>query len=435
MSGKASENNGVAAPAWYGRGLDHVWLPYVQMKTAPLPLAVKATNGCRITLADGRELIDGIASWWTACHGYNHPHIRAAVESQLARMPHVMFGGMVHEPALILARRLTVLAQDNSACDLDRVFFSDSGSVAVEVALKMAVQYWRNRGIRGRNRIVAFKGGYHGDTTGAMAVSDPDGSFHAAFRGLLPEQIIVDLPVDEATAAAFEATLARCAEEIAAIIVEPLVQGAGGMRFHDAGVLKTLRAIADRYEILLIFDEIFTGFGRTGAMFAFQEAGVLPDILTLSKALTGGTLPLAATIAAHKVFEAFWSDDPAQALMHGPTFMANPLACAAANASLDLFATEPRLDQVAKIAAALRSGLEPCRKLPGVKDVRVKGAIGVVELERIADLNALRQRFVAEGVFIRPFGNIVYLTPAFTIGDDDVARLTGAICRVVAEGC
>ncbi|MGC1447799.1 MAG: adenosylmethionine--8-amino-7-oxononanoate transaminase [Xanthobacteraceae bacterium] len=435
MSGKASENKGVAVPAWYEPGLDHVWLPYAQMKTAPPPLAVKATHGSRIALADGRELVDGIASWWTACHGYNHPHIRAAVERQLALMPHVMFGGLVHEPALILARRLVTLTQDNRTCDLDRVFFSDSGSVAVEVALKMAVQYWRNRGIRGRSRIVAFTGGYHGDTIGAMAVSDPEGSFHAAFRGLLPEQIIVDLPVDEATTAAFEAVLAHRASEVAAIIVEPLVQGAGGMRFHDAGVLKTLRAAAERYEILLIFDEIFTGFGRTGAMFAFQEAGVVPDILTLSKALTGGTLPLAATVARRKVFEAFWSDDPASALMHGPTFMANPLACAAANASLDLFAREPRLDQVAKIAAALRAGLEPCRKHRGVKEVRVKGAIGVVELEGIADLNALRQRFIAEGVFIRPFGNIVYLTPAFTIGDDDLARLTDAVCRVVAEGC
>jgi adenosylmethionine---8-amino-7-oxononanoate aminotransferase len=435
MSGKASENKGVAAPTWYEPGLDHVWLPYAQMKTAPPPLAVKTTHGSRIVLADGCELVDGIASWWTACHGYNHPHIRAAVESQLALMPHVMFGGLVHEPALILARRLAMLAQDSQTCDLDRVFFSDSGSVAVEVALKMAVQYWRNRGIRGRNRIVAFTGGYHGDTTGAMAVSDPEGSFHVAFRGLLPEQIIVDLPVDEATTAAFEAALAHRADEVAAIIVEPLVQGAGGMRFHNAGVLKTLRAIADRYEILLIFDEIFTGFGRTGAMFAFQEAGVVPDILTLSKALTGGTLPLAATIASRNVFEAFWSDDPASALMHGPTFMANPLACAAANASLDLFAREPRIDQVAKIAAALRAGLEPCRKHHGVKDVRVKGAIGAVELEGIADVNALRQRFIAKGVFIRPFGNIVYLTPAFTIGDDDLARLTGAICRVVAEGC
>src|SRR5579863_9911146 len=433
MSGNTSENKalgGRAAPDWYPAGLDHIWLPYAQVKTMSRPLAVTATRGCRIVLADGRELIDGIASWWTACHGYNQPHIRAAVEGQLAQMPHVMFGGLVHEPALTLARRLTELF---APADLDRVFFSDSGSVAVEVALKMAVQYWRNRGVRGRNRIVSFKGGYHGDTTGAMAVSDPDGSFHAAFRGLLPEQIVVDLPVDEATAAALEAVLATRAGEVAAIIVEPLVQGAGGMRFHDARVLKILRALADRYELLLIFDEIFTGLGRTGAMFAFQDAGVVPDIVTLSKALTGGTLPLAATIARRKIFEAFWSDDPAKALMHGPTFMANPLACAAANASLDLFDREPRLDQVSRIEATLRQGLEPCRQLPGVKDVRVKGAIGAVELHHIENLNALRQRFIAQGVFIRPFGAIVYLTPAFTIAEDEFAKLTDAMNVVLAE--
>jgi adenosylmethionine---8-amino-7-oxononanoate aminotransferase len=295
------------------------------------------------------------------------------------------------------------------------------------------VQYWGNKGLRGRNRILAFRGGYHGDTTGAMAVSDPDGSMHAAFRGLLPEQIVVDLPIDEASTAALESMLAQRAEEIAAIIVEPMVQGAGGMRFHDARVLKTLRALADRYELLLIFDEIFTGFGRTGAMFAFQEAGVVPDILTLSKALTGGTLPLAATIARRKVFEAFWSDDPAQALMHGPTFMANPLACAAANASLDLFEREPRLDQIAAISAALRQGLEPCRALPGVTDVRVKGAIGVVELDRIENLSALRQRFITKGVFVRPFGSIVYLAPAFTITEAELTKLTTTVMAVLGE--
>jgi adenosylmethionine---8-amino-7-oxononanoate aminotransferase len=436
MSGNTSENKGLggAAPDWQAADLDHIWLPYAQMKTATPPLAVKATHGSRIVLADGRELIDGIASWWTACHGYNHPHIRAAVERQLGDMPHVMFGGMVHEPALTLARRLSaLLSQKQRTAELDRVFFSDSGSVAVEVALKMAVQYWLNKGTRARTRIVAFKGGYHGDTTGAMAVSDPEGGFHAAFVALLPQQIIAGLPVDEESTAALEAMLAQRSGEIAAIIVEPLVQGAGGMRFHDAKVLHTLRALADRYELLLIFDEIFTGFLRTGAMFAFQEAGVVPDIVTVSKALSGGTLPLAATIAQRKVFEAFWSDDPAKALMHGPTFMANPLACAAANASLDLFEREPRGDQVANIEAALRQGLEPCRELPGVKDVRVKGAIGVVELDRIGNLNTLRQRFVVEGVFIRPFGSIVYLTPAFTIGKDELAKLTDAIRRVLAE--
>jgi adenosylmethionine---8-amino-7-oxononanoate aminotransferase len=433
MSGNTSENKQktAASPSWYAEGLDHIWLPYAQMKTVAPPLAVTATHGSRIRLADGRELIDGIASWWTACHGYNHPHIRAAIERQLAAMPHVMFGGLVHEPALTLARRLVGLLGPG---DLDRVFFSDSGSVAVEVALKMAVQYWRNRGTPGRTRFLAFTGGYHGDTTGAMAVSDPQGSMHAAFRGLLPEQIAVDLPVDEKSTAAFEAALERHADELAAVIVEPLVQGAGGMRFHDAEVLRKLRTAADRCELLLIFDEIFTGFGRTGSLFAFQAAGVVPDIITLSKALTGGTLPLAATIACKKVFEAFWSDDPAHALMHGPTFMSNPLACAAANASLDLFEREPRLDQVAKISGALAVGLEPCRKLPGVKDVRIKGAIGVVELERIEDLNVLRQRFVAEGVFIRPFGAVVYLTPAFTIAEAELAKLMDAVRRVLTEG-
>jgi adenosylmethionine-8-amino-7-oxononanoate aminotransferase len=433
MSGntRGNKEKAAASPSWYAEGLDHVWLPYAQMKTMAPPLAVSATHGSRIVLADGRELIDGIASWWTACHGYNHPHIRAALERQLAAMPHVMFGGLVHEPALTLARRLIELLGPS---DLDRVFFSDSGSVAVEVALKMAVQYWRNQGRRGRTRFLAFTGGYHGDTTGAMAVSDPQGSMHAAFRGLLPEEITVDLPVDERSTAAFASVLARHSDELAAIIVEPLVQGAGGMRFHDAQVLRTLRAAADRYELLLIFDEIFTGFGRTGSLFAFQAAGVVPDIITLSKALTGGTLPLAATIAGKKVFEAFWSDDPSHALMHGPTFMANPLACAAANASLDLFEREPWLDQVTKISGALAAALGPCRKLPGVRDVRVKGAIGVVELERIEDLNTLRQRFVEQGVFIRPFGTVVYLTPAFTTAEDELARLTDAVRHVLREG-
>jgi adenosylmethionine---8-amino-7-oxononanoate aminotransferase len=417
------------APDWYEAGLAHIWLPYAQMKTARPPLPVARTHGCRIVLADGRELIDGIASWWTACHGYNHPHIRAAVERQLALMPHVMFGGLAHEPALTLARRLSGLLPG----DLSRVFFSESGSVAVEIAMKMAVQYWQNRGIMGRTRFVAFRGGYHGDTTGAMAVCDPDAGMHALFAGLLPAHFIVDLPRDEESEAALAALLARHGGEIAGILVEPLVQGAGGMRFHDAAVLRRLRVAADRFDVLLIFDEIFTGFGRTGNMFACEAATVAPDIVTLSKALTGGTLPLAATVATPKVFDAFWSEDPARALMHGPTYMGNALACAAANASLDLFEREPRLRQVAAIAEALEQGLAPCRGMPGVKDVRLQGAIGVVELERIANLDALRTRFVAEGVFIRPFGTTIYLTPAFTISPDELATLTGAVVRVVGE--
>jgi adenosylmethionine-8-amino-7-oxononanoate aminotransferase len=397
------------------------------MKAARPPLPVVRTQGCRIVLADGRELVDGIASWWTACHGYNHPHIREAVERQLTLMPHVMFGGLAHEQALTLARRLAARMPG----DLTRVFFSDSGSVAVEVAMKMAVQFWLNQGVRTRKKFLAFTRAYHGDTTGAMAVSDSDVGMHAMFRGLLPEQYVIDLPENAESAAALTRFLERHADELAGIIVEPLVQGAGGMRFHDPPVLRRLRDAADRYQLLLIFDEIFTGFGRTGTLFACETADVTPDIVTLSKALTGGTLPLAATLARARVFDEFWSDDPKHALMHGPTFMANPLGCAAANASLDLFESEPRLQQVAAIASTLERGLAPCRDLPGVKEVRVKGAIGVVELERIDDLDGLCARFLGEGVFVRPFGSIVYLTPAFTIGEDELARLTDAVTKVV----
>jgi adenosylmethionine-8-amino-7-oxononanoate aminotransferase len=397
------------------------------MKTAATPLPVVRTQGSRIVLADGRVLIDGIASWWTACHGYNQSHIRHAVAKQLKQMPHVMFGGLAHEPALTLARRLAALLPG----DLSRVFFSDSGSVAVEVALKMAAQYWINRGVKRRSQFVAFKGGYHGDTTGAMAVSDAEGGMHALFAGLLPQHHIVDLPDNDERAAALDKLLAERGDTIAAIIVEPLVQGAGGMKFHDAAVLKRLRVLADKYDALLIFDEVFTGFGRTGTLFACEAAGVAPDIIALSKALTGGTLPLAATVATQKVFDVFWSDDPKKALMHGPSYMANALGCAAANASLDLFESEPRLQQVAAIASALLQGLAPCRSMPGVKDVRVKGAIGVVEMEHIDDLDALRARFVEQGVFVRPFGKIIYLTPAFSITPDELKTLTDAVVNVV----
>ncbi|MFL9824519.1 adenosylmethionine--8-amino-7-oxononanoate transaminase [Rhodoplanes sp. SY1] len=425
---------GVAEPpSWWTRGRDRVWLPYAQMKTATPPLPVAATRGSRIVLADGRELVDGVASWWTACHGYNHPHIRMTVARQLDTMPHVMLGGLLHEPAAQLATRLATLLPG----DLGRVFFTDSGSVAVEVAMKMAVQFWINSGVRGRTKFVAFRGGYHGDTTATMAVCDPDDGMHRLFKGLLPEHLITDLPRDEATTAALDRLLGERAEEIAGILVEPLVQGAGGMLFHDAAVLARLRALADQHGTLLIFDEVFTGFGRTGAMFACAPAGqggagVVPDIVTLGKALSGGTLPLAATVASERVFQAFWSDDPMAALMHGPTFMGNPLACAAANASLDLFEREPRLDQVKAIEAQLSAQLAPCRDLPGVVDVRVRGAIGVVELDAI-DIPALKARFVEEGVYVRPFGKIVYLTPAFTIGEDDLSRLTGAIVNVLGS--
>jgi len=417
---------GPAQPAWHRLGLAHAWLPYTQMKVASPPLPVVRTEGSRIVLADGRVLIDGIASWWTACHGYNHPHIAAAVRRQLEVMPHVMFGGLVHEGALTLASRLAALLPG----DLAHVFFSESGSVAVEVAMKMALQYWINTGVSTRRRLLAFARGYHGDTAGTMAISD---GMHGALRGLLPAQIAAPLPQDDASTTAFTTILERHADEIAAIVVEPLVQGAGGMRFHAPEVLRTIRAAADRHRILLIFDEIFTGLGRTGTLFAAEAAGIAPDIITLSKALTGGTLPLAATVATPKVFDAFWSDDPNHALMHGPTYMANALGCAAAHASLDLFVQEPRLAQVQAISAALARDLEPCRDLRGVVDVRVMGAIGVVELARIADLDRLRRRFVEAGVFIRPFGNVVYLTPAFTIAEPDLAVLTRAVFEVLRE--
>lgn len=413
----------VPTNSWLEPGLAHIWRPYAQMKTAAPPLPVVATHGARLVLADGRELVDGLASWWTACHGYNHPHIRAAVNRQLETMPHVMFGGLAHEPALTLAARLAKLLPG----DLDRVFFTDSGSVAVEVAMKMALQFWLNRGEAGRSRFVAFKGGYHGDTLATMAVCDPDEGMHRLFRDVLAPHHLVDLPRDDAGEAALDAFLAAQAHEVAGIITEPLVQGAGGMRFHDPDVLARLRRLADKHGLLLILDEIFTGFGRTGSMFACEQAGIVPDIVTLSKALTGGTMALAATVARRHVFDAFWSDEAEHALMHGPTFMANPLACAAANASLDLFEREPRLDQVAAISDFMRRRLEACRGLPGVADVRVMGGIGVVELKQAGDLEARKQRFIEAGVWLRPLGRTIYLTPAFTISEDDLARLTSAV--------
>jgi adenosylmethionine---8-amino-7-oxononanoate aminotransferase len=399
------------------------------MKTAPPPLVVERTDGVRLYLADGRELIDGIASWWTACHGYNHPHIRAAVAAQLERMPHVMLGGLVHAPAVSLAARLAALLPG----DLEHVFFAESGSVSVEVALKMALQYRLNRGETQRSRFASFRGGYHGDTFAAMSVCDPEEGMHRLFGALLPRPLVVPLPQDDDSSRELERTMAAHAHELTAVIVEPLVQAAGGMRFHSPETLARVAATARRFDLLLIFDEIAVGFGRTGTLFACEQAEVVPDIITLSKALTGGTLPLAATVASKRVYEAFLADDFAQALMHGPTFAGNPLACAAANASLDLFETEPRLQQVAALEAQLGEGLSSCRAFPGVRDVRVKGAIGVVQLERPPRLEELRARFVQHGAWVRPFGNVVYLMPPLVIGSRDLERLIGAVVDVLRE--
>lgn len=416
-------------PDWQDAGAPHVWRPYTQMKTAAPPLPVVGAEGVRLHLADGRTLIDGVASWWTTAHGYAHPHLLHAVREQLARLPHVMLGGLAHEQPYRLAQRLAALLPG----DLNHVFFAESGSVAVEVAMKMAFQYWRNRGVPGRSKMLAFRGGYHGDTIAAMSVCDPEEGMHAHFAGLLPQQILADLPADAPGEAALTTLLERRAGEIAAILVEPLVQGAGGMRMHAPETLRRLRALADAHGLLLIFDEIFTGFHRTGPLFAMQAAGVDPDIVTLSKALTGGVAPLSAAVASARVFEAFWSDAPEAALMHGPTYMGHALGCAAANASLDLFAQEDYAARVSQLEAQLRAELEPCRGMPGVADVRVLGAIGVVEMQRPLNPAPWIARFVERGVWIKPFGNVVYLTPPLVIEAADLGALTSAIVATVGE--
>jgi len=404
------------------------------MQTELPPFEAVETSGCRIRLADGRWLIDGIASWWTAVHGYNHPHIIAAMERQLRTMPHIMFGGLTHEPAQRLADRLAaVLPGAGTDAALQHVFFCDSGSVAVEIALKMAVQYWRNRGQTGRTRFVAFRRAYHGDTMGAMAVGDPDDGMHALFSGYFPKQILTDLPRTPEQRDAFSALLTTHRDEIAGVILEPLVQGAGGMVFHDAETLAAIRQACAAQDILFIADEIATGFGRTGTMFACDAANIAPDIICIGKALSGGAISLAATAASARVFDGFLGEDEATALMHGPTFMANPLACAAANASLDLFEDGTRIARARTLEAAFRQALEPCRALPGVRDVRALGAIGVVQMEKPRALGWLRQRFVEEGVWVRPFGDVVYLMPPLTVDEQQTTALAGAVVKVMTE--
>jgi len=412
---------------WLNEGLPHIWLPYTQMKTAAPPLAAVSAQGCRIKLADGRELIDGISSWWTACHGYRHPHIEQVVIRQMQTLPHVMFGGLVHEQALTLATRLAKLT------GMSRVFFADSGSVSVEIALKMALQYWQNKRQPNRNRFLCFRHGYHGDTIGAMSVSDPE-AMHKAFRAYSTKQYVVDIPSDEYGFAEFDQLLEGVHKNIAALIIEPLVQGAGGMKFHSSDVLAELFRICKKHGILSIADEIATGFGRTGAMFACSEAAIAPDIMCVGKALTGGTMTLAATLAREEIFEAFLSDDAEAAFMHGPTYMANPLACAVANASLDLFEKEPRLQQVEAIEAQLQRELAACEGMDGVVDVRVKGAIGVVQLEKARmDKAWLKARFLEEGVWLRPLEDVIYIMPPFVITPEELARLTGAVVKVVGK--
>jgi adenosylmethionine-8-amino-7-oxononanoate aminotransferase len=406
-----------------------IWLPYAQMMTAPEPLVARRTQGSRIYLDDGRCLIDGIASWWTACHGYAHPKILADIEAQLRALPHLMLGGLLHAPVRRLAARLARRLPGG----LNHCFFSESGSVAVEVAMKMAIQFWLNQGATGRTRFVSFEHAYHGDTFAAMSVCDPEEGMHRLFRGVLARQHVVPLPVGERELDRFENTIERHACVIAGLIIEPLVQAAGGFAFHTPETLERIVRVARRHGLIVIFDEIATGFGRTGSLFAMEQTSVVPDIVTLAKALTGGTLPMAVTVANDRVFDAFLSEDFAKALMHGPTYAGNAAACAAANASLDLFESEPRLEQVAAIALQLEAELAPCAQLPGVRDVRVKGAIGVVELEQVPDIDRLRSRFLEADVWIRPFDRYVYLMPAFTITPEELGILTNAIYSVLAD--
>jgi adenosylmethionine---8-amino-7-oxononanoate aminotransferase len=385
----------------------------------------------RLRLADGRELIDGMASWWCAIHGYRHPALDGAVRGQLEQMAHVMFGGLTHEPAVRLAERLAALAP----AGLERVFFADSGSVSVEVAIKMCLQFQRALGRGERTRLLTVRGGYHGDTFGAMAVCDPVGGMHTLFSGVLAEHVFAERPPDgfdaglhEGWAAGVSALAEKHADELAAVIVEPVVQGAGGMRFHAPECIALLRRVCDEHGLLLVLDEIATGFGRTGAMFACEHAGIAPDVMCVGKALTGGYMTLAATLCTAAVAEAVSSGEGG-GLMHGPTFMANPLACAVALASLELLADGAWRERVGAIAGGLRAGLEPARGLPGVKDVRVLGAIGVIELERDVDIAAATAIAIELGVWLRPFRELIYTMPAYVMDEEDVARVSAAMVQ------
>lgn len=413
-------------PDWQRQATDNLWPPYTQMRTTPIGLPVSEAEGVRIKLADGRTLIDGVSSWWSVCHGYRHPHIEQAVVNQLQKLPHIMLGGYQHEPAALLARRLA----DFCPGELNHVFFTDSGSVAIEVAMKMAIQFWLNNGIKGRHKFMHFRGGYHGDTFATMAVCDPEEGMHSHFSGVLTPQILAELPINDELYERLDNQMATHADALAGLLIEPLVQGAGGMIFHSEDVLKKVADLCQKHNILLIADEIMTGLGRLGEMVACQRADVTPDIITFSKTLTGGTVPLAATIASRRIFEAFLDDDPSKALMHGPTFMGNPIGCAAALASLDLFEQEPRLDQVKAIETQLIKELEPARELPAVKDVRVCGSIGVIETTGLGDVNILKKRFVEAGVWIRPFGNIIYTIPPYIIGQKDLTQITSAMVNL-----
>jgi adenosylmethionine-8-amino-7-oxononanoate aminotransferase len=413
----------------------YVWHPY-SASNSDLPVyPVVSANGVRLTLADGRELIDGMSSWWCAIHGYNHPEMNRAIEDQLKDMAHVMFGGLTHRPAVVLAEQLVALTPE----PLQSVFFSDSGSVSVEVAMKMAIQYWSAMEQPDKRRFLAIRNGYHGDTFGAMSVCDPVTGMHTLFKDILTQQYFIDTPAcrfgepcSNKDIEPLERQLMAEGDKIAAVIMEPVVQGAGGMHFYSADYLCKVRALCNQCDVLLILDEIATGFGRTGQLFACEHAGVVPDIMCVGKALSGGYLSLAATLATRDVSETISDGDPG-IFMHGPTFMANPLACAAGLASLKLLLESPWQSDISRIEHQLRKGLEPCQQHSGVTDVRVLGAIGVVELMEPVDMAVIQPMLVDAGVWVRPFGRLVYLMPPYVIQDDDLEKLTSAVVQVVTS--
>lgn len=414
----------------------HVWHPYGPMPGRTDPLVVRSASGVRLRLAEeteGRtELIDGMSSWWSAVHGYNHPVLNEAATAQLGRMSHVMFGGLTHEPAVRLAARLVEITPE----PLRHVFLCDSGSVSVEVAVKMCLQYWRSLGRPAKRRMLTWRGGYHGDTWQPMSVCDPEGGMHGLWQGVLPEQVFAPAPpaaFEESYAEGLRELIGRHADELAAVIVEPVVQGAGGMRFHSPAYLRVLREACDEHDVLLVFDEIATGFGRTGELFAAEHAGVAPDVMCLGKALTGGYLTMAATLCTPRVADGI-SRGEVPVLAHGPTFMGNPLAAAVARASVDLLLERDWRQEVKRLETGLREGLAPARELPRVREVRVLGGIGVVQLDHQADMAAATRAAVREGVWLRPFRDLVYVMPPYVTGEEDLATVCRGVLAAAAAG-
>ncbi|MBO8188606.1 adenosylmethionine--8-amino-7-oxononanoate transaminase [Streptomyces spirodelae] len=424
------------------RALDrqHVWHPYAPMPGKSDPLVVESASGVRLRLAEAahgqRELIDGMSSWWSAIHGYGHPVLDEAARDQLGRMSHVMFGGLTHEPAVRLAARLAEI----SPGDLEHVFLCDSGSVSVEVAVKMSLQYWRSLGRPEKRRLLTWRGGYHGDTWQPMSVCDPEGGMHHLWSGALPVQVFAEAPPsgfaaepDEEYVAHLHKMVEQHAHELAAVIVEPVVQGAGGMRFHSPAYVRALREACDEHGVLLVLDEIATGFGRTGELFAAQHAGVTPDVMCVGKALTGGYVSMAGTLCTPRVARGI-ARGSVPVLAHGPTFMGNPLASAIAGASLDLLLSQDWRGEVRRVGEGLRAGLAGAAALPGVREVSVLGAIGVVRLDHEVDLAAATRAAVRAGVWLRPFRDMVYAMPPYVTQDEDVARIAAAMCAAAREG-